>query len=238
MFGVGKIGLIQFFICSVFDFGGFVWVFDMGDGYKFLCENMGGVYFDGDIFKFNLFVNVLDDVYFDMLVECICDQMFVMVSLNGNFDEVYEGLFLQVVQVVWLSKCNYVCVDDVVQFLQDVKDSDEYVDFLIIWGCLDEMIILFDQYMVNGIYGDYFNLDKLIFYDDVWMVVLEFGGLELRFFLFIVVMFLLIIYIENRMYQLLCGLKKLNVIDEGWKFFDFKNEKVGQFIEKGYCIVC
>jgi hypothetical protein len=30
------------------------------------------------------------------------------------------------------------------------------------------------------------------------------------------------------------SLKKLNVIDEGWKLLDFKNEKVGQFIEKGY----
>ena len=28
--------------------------------------------------------------------------------------------------------------------------------------------------------------------------------------------------------------EKLNVIDEGWKLLDFKNEKVGQFIEKGY----
>ncbi|EJK33571.1 conjugal transfer ATP-binding protein TraC, partial [Klebsiella pneumoniae subsp. pneumoniae KPNIH23] len=40
--------------------------------------------------------------------------------------------------------------------------------------------------------------------------------------------------IENRMYQSPRGLKKLNVIDEGWKLLDFKNEKVGQFIEKGY----
>ncbi len=36
------------------------------------------------------------------------------------------------------------------------------------------------------------------------------------------------------MYQSPRGLKKLNVIDEGWKLLDFKNEKVGQFIEKGY----
>ncbi|EFZ4549374.1 hypothetical protein BL984_004715, partial [Shigella sonnei] len=29
-------------------------------------------------------------------------------------------------------------------------------------------------------------------------------------------------------------LKKLNVIDEGWRLLDFKNHKVGEFIEKGY----
>ncbi|MCE3670436.1 TraC family protein [Escherichia coli] len=30
------------------------------------------------------------------------------------------------------------------------------------------------------------------------------------------------------------NLKKLNVIDEGWRLLDFKNHKVGEFIEKGY----
>ncbi|HBU0090606.1 TPA: hypothetical protein MCO47_005603, partial [Klebsiella pneumoniae] len=101
-------------------------------------------------------------------------------------------------------------------------------------GRLDEMIILLDQYTVNGIYGDYFNSDKPTLHDDARMVVLELGGLESRPSLLIAVMFSLIIYIENRMYQSPRGLKKLNVIDEGWKLLDFKNEKVGQFIEKGY----
>ncbi|HAY7697602.1 TPA: hypothetical protein JN348_004477, partial [Shigella sonnei] len=46
--------------------------------------------------------------------------------------------------------------------------------------------------------------------------------------------FSLIIYIENRMYRTPRNLKKLNVIDEGWRLLDFKNHKVGEFIEKGY----
>ncbi|WP_255310796.1 hypothetical protein, partial [Klebsiella pneumoniae] len=31
-------------------------------------------------------------------------------------------------QAAWLSKRNHARVDDVVQFLQDAKDSDEYAD--------------------------------------------------------------------------------------------------------------
>lgn len=235
IFGVGKIGLIQLFICSVLDFGGFVVVFDMGDGYKFLCENMGGVYLDGEILCFNLFVNIID---IDQLVECVCDQLLVMVSFNGNLDEVYEGLLLQVVRVFWLVKENRVCIDDVVDFLKNVSDSEQYVELLIICSCLDEMIVLFDQYIVNGIYGQYFNFDELFLWDDVKMVVLELGGLEDCLLLLVVVMFFLIIYIENRMYCMLCNFKKLNVIDEGWCLLDFKNYKVGEFIEKGYCMVC
>ena len=66
------------------------------------------------------------------------------------------------------------------------------------------------------------------------MVVLELGGLEDRPSLLVAVMFSLIIYIENRMYRTPRNLKKLNVIDEGWRLLDFKNRKVGEFIEKGY----
>ncbi len=71
---------------------------------------------------------MLDDAHFDMSAERIRDQMSVMASPNGNLDEVHEGLLLQAVQAAWLSKRNHARVDDVVQFLQDAKDSDEYAD--------------------------------------------------------------------------------------------------------------
>ncbi|WP_105228519.1 conjugative transfer relaxase/helicase TraI [Escherichia albertii] len=57
--GAGKTGLIQPLIRSVLDSGGFAVVFDMGDGYKSLCENMGGVYLDGETLRFNPFANML-----------------------------------------------------------------------------------------------------------------------------------------------------------------------------------
>ncbi|EAQ5803251.1 hypothetical protein LC76_19775 [Salmonella enterica] len=101
--GAGKTGLIQPLIRSVIDAGGYSWVFDMGDGYKSLCENMGGVYLDGDTLKFNPFANVLDDNNFDASAERIRDQLSVMASPNGNLDEVHEGLLLQAVKAAWLT---------------------------------------------------------------------------------------------------------------------------------------
>jgi conjugal transfer ATP-binding protein TraC len=119
-----------------------------------------------------------------------------------------------------------------VQFLQDAKDSDEYADSPTIRGRLDEMIILLDQYTVNGIYGDYFNSDKPTLHDDARMVVLELGGLESRPSLLIAVMFSLIIYIENRMYQSPRGLKKLNVIDEAGSSLISRMKKWGSLSRK------
>ncbi|HCN3017022.1 TPA: hypothetical protein N6R84_005206, partial [Escherichia coli] len=51
--------------------------------------------------------------------------------------------------------------------------------------------------------------------------------------LLVAVMFSLIIYIEDKMYRTPRSLKKCCTIDEGWKLLNFKNEKVGEFIETG-----
>lgn len=157
-----------------------------------------------------------------------------MASPNGNLDEVHEGLLLQAVKASWLAKKNQARIDDVVNFLKNASDSEQYAGSPTIRSRLDEMIVLLDQYTANGTYGQYFNSDEPSLRDDARMVVLELGGLEDRPSLLVAVMFSLIIYIENRMYRTPRTLKKLNVIDEGWRLLDFKNRKVGEFIQKGY----
>ncbi|WP_447876392.1 type IV secretion system protein TraC [Serratia fonticola] len=231
--GAGKTGLIQPLIRSVIDSGGFAVVFDMGDGYKSLCENMGGVYLDGESLKFNPFANVTDDTINEM-AERLRDQLSVMASPNGNLDEVHEGLLLKAVKATWLSKKNQARIDDVVDYLVMARDSEGYEGSPTIRSRLDEMVVLLTQYTRDGVYGNYFNSDEPSLRDDARMVVLELGGLEDRPSLLVAVMFSLILYIENRMYRTPRSLKKLNVIDEGWRLLDFKNNKVGAFIEKGY----
>ncbi|MCS2088771.1 hypothetical protein MWL50_26370 [Escherichia coli] len=108
-------------------------------------------------------------------------------------------------------------------FLKNASDSEQYAGSPTIRSRLDEMIVLLDQYTANGTYGRYFNSDEPSLRDDAKMVVLELGGLEDRPSLLVAVMFSLIIYIENRMYRTPRNLKKLNVIDEGWRLLDFKN---------------
>ncbi|HEJ7857737.1 TPA: type IV secretion system protein TraC [Serratia marcescens] len=231
--GAGKTGLIQPLIRSVIDSGGFAVVFDMGDGYKSLCENMGGVYLDGESLKFNPFANVTDDTINEM-AERLRDQLSVMASPDGSLDGVHEALLLKAVKATWLSKKNQARIDDVVDYLIMSRDSQEYAGSPTLRSRLDEMVVLLTQYTRDGVYGSYFNSDEPSLRDDSRMVVLELGGLEDRPSLLVAVMFSLILYIENRMYRTPRSLKKLNVIDEGWRLLDFKNEKVGKFIEKGY----
>lgn len=229
--GAGKTGLIQPTIRQVLDSGGDAWIFDMGDGYKSLCENMGGVYLHGENLKFNPFANVID---IQGSAERIRDQLSVLASPNGTLDEVHESLLLQGVVSAWEAKQNNALIDDVVAYLKVAKDSEQYKESERIVGRMDEIIILLEKYTTTGVYGRYFTSSEPSLSDGSKMVVLELGGLKSRPDLLVAVMFSLIIYIENRMYQSSRAHKKICVIDEGWQLLNFNNAKVGNFIETGY----
>ncbi len=70
-----------------------------------------------------------------------------------TLDEVHEGLLLQAVRASWLAKKKQARIDDVVDFLKNARDNDQYVESPTIRSRLDEMIVLLDQYTANGTYG-------------------------------------------------------------------------------------
>ncbi|WP_438403847.1 type IV secretion system protein TraC, partial [Aeromonas veronii] len=229
--GAGKTGLVQPILRSVLDSGGLVWVFDMGDGYKSFCENMGGVYLDGRSLQFNPFANITN---INESGERIRDQLAVLASPNGKLDEIHEDLLLRAVLAAWGKKQKQARIDDVVAFLKKERDDSRYANSPSITSRIDEIIELLGKYCTTGIYGAYFNSDTPSLTDDARMVVLELGGLQDKPALLAAVMFSLIIYIEDKMYRTDRSLKKVCAIDEGWKLLNFKNEKVGAFIETGY----
>lgn len=229
--GAGKTGLVQPILRSVLDASGIVWVFDMGDGYKSFCENMGGTYLDGRTLKFNPFANISD---ISESGERIRDQLAVLASPNGTLDEVHEDLLLEAVQAAWDLKQNKARIDDVVEHLKTASQASRENQSERIYGRMDEIVKLLGKYCTWGIYGEYFNSDEPSLRDDARMVVLELGGLQDKPALLAAVMFSLIIYIEDKMYRSPRSQKKCCTIDEGWKLLNFKNEKVGSFIETGY----
>lgn len=229
--GAGKTGLVQPILRSVLDSGGIVWVFDMGDGYKSFCENSGGVYLDGKMLKFNPFSNITS---INESGERIRDQLAVLASPDGTLDEVHLSLLLRGVQQAWEENKTKARIDDVVAHLALIRSEEKYQNSPGITNRLDDIIELLGKYCSWGIYGEYFNSDQPSLTDDARLVVLELGGLQDKPDLLVAVMFSLIIYIEDKMYRSPRSLKKCCCIDEGWKLLNFKNEKVGQFIETGY----
>jgi conjugal transfer ATP-binding protein TraC len=229
--GAGKTNLVQPILRSVLESGGIGWVFDMGDGYKSFCENVGGVYLDGRNLKFNPFANITD---IHESAERIRDQLAVLASPNGNLDEVHHELLLHAVQDAWKKKNTDARIDDVVAQMDIARLAAIKQGSQKLADRLDEIITLLGKYCSTGIYGQYFNSSEPSLTEDAKFVVLELGGLADKPDLLVAVMFSLIIYIENKMYRTPRSLKKCCAIDEGWKLLNFKNDRVGQFIETGY----
>ncbi|MGM7760886.1 type IV secretion system protein TraC [Yersinia enterocolitica] len=229
--GAGKTGLVQPILRSVLDSGGIAWVFDMGDGYKSFCENVGGTYLDGKSLKFNPFANISD---INESGERIRDQLAVLASPNGTLDEVHHSLLLRAVQEAWEAHKEKARIDHVVHAMTAIRNDEKYQNSPGITNRLDEIVELLGKYCSWGIYGEYFNSDTPSLTEDARFIVLELGGLQDKPDLLVAVMFSLIIYIEDKMYRTPRSLKKCCTIDEGWKLLNFKNEKVGQFIETGY----
>lgn len=158
----------------------------------------------------------------------------MLASPNGTLDEVHEDLLLKAVMSAWNSKQQTARIDDVVDYLKTARNAPHYANAERITGRMDEIIELLEKYSVQGIYSDYFNSDQPSLSGDARMVVLELGGLQDKPALLAAVMFSLIIYIEDKMYHSPRDQKKCCTIDEGWKLLNFKNAKVGAFIETGY----
>ncbi|HAN7476618.1 TPA: TraC family protein, partial [Escherichia coli] len=155
--GAGKTGLVQPILRSVLDSGGIAWVFDMGDGYKSFCENVGGTYLDGKSLKFNPFANISN---INESGERIRDQLAVLASPNGTLDEVHHSLLLRGVQEAWEAHKEKARIDHVVQKLTAIREDDKYQNSPGITNRLDEIIELLGKYCSWGIYGEYFNSDE------------------------------------------------------------------------------
>lgn len=76
------------------------------------------------------------------------------VDMSGNGETVAEQ--------EPVAKENRARIDDVVDFLKNASDSEQYVESPTIRSRLDEMIVLLDQYTANGTCGTGYLPDYLL----------------------------------------------------------------------------
>lgn len=229
--GGGKSFLMQGIIRQVLDSGGRAWVFDMGDSYKGLCRNVGGVYLNALDLRFNPFANIKD---ITASAESIRNLLVVLANPSGTCDDTFMSLLLKAVHEVWLRKKNSARIDDIVLYMREALDQPEYRDTTTVRSRMDEIIVGLEKYCSWGIYGDYFNSEKPSLDDNVRFSVLEMGELKDKPDLLAAVMFSMMIYVEQRMYLSDRQQHKVCLIDEAWKLLSKDNKRAEDFIENGY----
>lgn len=235
--GGGKSFLVQAMIRQVLDGGGRGWVLDLGDSYKGLCENVGGVYVDATTLKFNPFAGITD---IKESAESIRDLLLVLANPQGGMDDTSKSILLNAVQDVWDGKSpsgrkgRSALIDDVSMLLQHQIDKGIFIDADTVRFRMQEIIVALQKYTTDGIYGEYFNNPEPALKDDVRFSVLEMGKLKNKPDLLAAIMFSMMIYIEQQMFLSPRSEQKMAIFDEGWRLLKSTNSFIGDFIENGY----
>ncbi|NNH97765.1 type IV secretion system protein TraC [Pasteurella multocida] len=227
--GAGKSVLSQSLGRQVLDRGGILSIFDIGDSYKAFCHSVGGTYINGSTLRFNPFANITD---ISKSAERIRDQLCILASPNGLLDEVHESLILSAITEQFPTYQQGMRIDHVVDYLKKYKREVHGEER--IRGRIDEIIHLLTKYTTKGIYGEYFNSSEPTLKPNEQFVVTELGDLRASGDLLMAVLFTLMIWAENVMYNTPRDMRKMNIIDEGWKLLGGSSQKIRGFIEEGY----
>jgi conjugal transfer ATP-binding protein TraC len=108
-------------------------------------------------------------------------------------------------------------IDHVVDYMKKKQTEISKMHSAQIGGRIDEIVTLLNKYTTRGLYGEFFNSSKPTLSMDEQFVVTELGDLRKRGDLLSAVLFTLMIWNENMMYSTSRDLRKMSVIDEGWK---------------------
>jgi len=229
--GSGKSFITQHIIYSYYTMPNVsnIWIIDIGESYKLMCESVGGVYLDfreDANFVINPFSHC-DDVNEDM--DLFVSLISKMSKPQDNVTDTEKAVIEESIIKAYELNGKKTNIDKIIDVLNEISETaQEYPKRhaaevistnLFRWGS-------------TGAYGKYFNGENNI---DLFhkLVVLELRNLNQREDLRNVVLMILfyhiskIIYVDDDRTK-----RKMLILDEAWQFFD--DPKIAKFIEKGY----
>lgn len=210
-------------------------VIDLGGSYKHLCEMVGGTYIDAATLSLNPFTLFDFDGVTEMGGEQVNDYVQIrdllslMASPSAPLDAVQNAWLLDATLVVWKQKGRGACIDDVIKVLREMLSLPESKND----RRLKDLIVLLNQYGLEGIYGAMFNSETPLLNKSNF-VVLEMGALENNPELLTIVMFVMIVIIQGQFYQTDRRIRKQCIIDEAWRFLLGSNPVAANFIAQGF----
>lgn len=213
-----------------------IFIIDIGESYKHLCELLGGSYIDASTLSMNPFtlfdfegsVEIGEETRSNY--EQIRDLLAVMASPDEALEPVQNAWLLKAIRQAVLQKKDNTCIDDVISALEDlqqvpVNQGDRR---------LSDLSLLLEEYSSQGSYGHIFN-SRTPLINNNRLVVLELSKLSENKSLLKIVMFVMTCIIQGQFYNGDRGQKKLCIIDEGWQYLvQGTNQVAASFIEHMY----
>ena len=229
--GSGKSFVTQHIIYSYYTMPSVsnIWIIDIGESYKLMCEAMGGVYLDfreDANFVINPF-SYCNDVNEDM--DLFISLISKMAKPTENVTDTEKAVIEEAIDKTYKLHGTETNIDKIIDVLNELAGaSAEYPKK----HAAETIATNLYRWGSYGAYGRYFNGQNNV---DLLhkLVVLELKNLNQREDLRNVILMILfyhiskIIYIDDDRSK-----RKMLIFDEAWQFFD--DPKIAKFIEKGY----
>lgn len=234
--GAGKSYLQQALLLDGLSRGHQIFVIDLGDSYKHLCQMVGGTYIDATTIALNPFT--LFD--FEGVTEIAGEQvnntiqmrdlLAIMASPEQGLDEVQKDWLLEAILMVWQKKGRKACIDDVLMALREILQKPEAKND----RRLNDLLVLLSKYGRDGLYGAMFNGETPLLNRSKFIVI-ELGGFESNPQLLTIVMFVMIVIIQGQFYHSDRRLRKQCNFDEMWRVFTTNSNPIAaNFLNQGY----
>ena len=235
--GSGKSLLSQNLLLQGMGRGQQIFVLDLGDSYKHLCELVGGTYINASTLTLNPFSLFdfsgeieLDGKKVKNSIQ-IRDLLAMMIDPHDKLPNVENAYLLDAVERCWAKNGKKSCIDDVIKELRLMMDNPESKGD----RRLNDLIVLLKKYSKESTtYGNMFNSETTVFSDNKF-IVLEMGEFEDDPELLAIIMYVMIVVIQGQFYHSDRNTKKLCVIDEAWRFLSGNSHPLAaKFIEQGF----
>lgn len=234
--GAGKSYLQQALLLDGLSRGHQIFVIDLGESYKHLCQMVGGTYVDATTISLNPFTlfdfegsTEIKGAQVNNYIQ-IRDLLAIMASPEQGLDEVQKDWLLDALLAAWKEKKNQCCIDDVLDALKEILHTPVGKND----RRLKDLLVLLSKYGKDGLYGTLCNGQTPLFNKSMF-TVFELGGFESNPQLLIIVMFVMIVIIQGQFYHSDRRLKKQCNFDEIWRaLMKSSNPLMANFIEQGW----
>ncbi|WP_103989397.1 type IV secretion system protein TraC [Legionella quinlivanii] len=234
--GAGKSYLQQALLLDGLSRGHQIFVIDLGESYKHLCQMVGGTYVDATTISLNPFTlfdfegtTEIEGTQVNNYIQ-MRDLLAIMASPEQGLDEVQKDWLLNALLTAWKKQKNQCCIDDVLDALKDILHTPEGEGD----RRLKDLLVLLGKYGKDGLYGTLCN-GKTPSFNHSMFTVFELGGFEPNPQLLIIVMFIMIVIIQGQFYHSDRRLKKQCNFDEIWRaLMNSSNPLMANFIEQGW----
>lgn len=234
--GAGKSYLQQALLLDGLSRGHQIFVIDLGESYKHVCQMVGGTYVDATTITLNPFT--LFD--FEGVTEVggeqvsnyiqIRDLLAIMASPEQGLDEVQRDWLLDAILMCWRIYGRKSNIDGVLDALKEILQKPESRND----RRLKDLLILLSKYGRDGLYGTMFHGETPLF-NQSQFTVFELGGFESNPQLLTIVMYVMIVIIQGQFYNSDRRLKKQCNFDEVWRAISSNSNPIAAgFLEQGY----